>query len=128
MQPASGAETDNRARRSTAFASLQNAHRSAARRPGLMARCKAGGAFCAKAFGSAQRRLEQLSGANDVSRLDMVLVRSSGAVAARGDDWRTPLWAGLNTLVFPLLLVGATTVVLLLAVRFSPFEFNSILY
>jgi K+-sensing histidine kinase KdpD len=93
-----------------------------------MARCKAGGAFCAKAFGSAQRRLEQLSGANDVSRLDMRLVRSSGAVAARGDDWRTPLWAGLNTLVFPLLLVGATTVVLLLAVRFSPFEFNSILY
>ncbi len=39
-----------------------------------------------------------------------------------------PCGPALNTLVFPLMLVGATTVVLLLAVQFSPFEFNSILY
>jgi K+-sensing histidine kinase KdpD len=96
----------------------------------MMARCRAVGTFYARLLASGLQRLRSFSGAGNRSKERMKFALDGGAVATGGaaNPRRALHRIVLNTFLFPLMLVGATTLALTSALRYSLLEFNLILY
>jgi K+-sensing histidine kinase KdpD len=95
-----------------------------------VARSRAGREFGATIFDSGLRRLWVFSGIDSISRMGIGFSPLGNSPAAGTGARHGPALrrVALNTLIFPLLLVGAMTVVVAVAIRYTPLEFNSILY
>jgi K+-sensing histidine kinase KdpD len=95
-----------------------------------MARCRAGGTFYARILASSLRRLRSFSGMSNRPKAKTRFAFDGSPVATGrvANPRRAVQQIVLNAFLFPLMLVGATTLVLMLALRHSLLEFNLILY
>jgi K+-sensing histidine kinase KdpD len=104
----------------------------------MVARSKSGRESGKKILESGLRRLWEFSRINNVAKMDIGFSPARNASAA-GNDVRNDarddarprqafLRATLDTLIFPVMLVGAMSVVLVAAIRYTSLEFNSVLY
>jgi K+-sensing histidine kinase KdpD len=130
MQPASGANKDTPVLRANHWGGGQSSVWRATRRIGLAAHRRFAAPSGATLAGLDLRRLWKAADIESIAAADTGL---SPTKASPGADptvgWgRTLLWASLADLVFPLLMVGATSLVLAVVARHASFEIHSTLY
>jgi K+-sensing histidine kinase KdpD len=124
-------DTDIRPQWSAHCGILPNADGTAPMWLGVMARARACTDFAVRAFRSDIRRLWESFRINKISETDGgPSPVGAEKVAGNGPPSSADKFSrvALNTLVFPIILVGATTAALALISRYTPLEFNSILY
>jgi K+-sensing histidine kinase KdpD len=130
MQPASGANKDIPVLRANHWGGGKNSVWRATRRIGLAAHRRFAVPSGATLAGLDLRRLWKAADIEGVAAADTGLSptkTSPGADPTSG--WgRTLLWTSLTDLVFPLLMVGATSLVLAVVARYASFEIHSTLY
>jgi K+-sensing histidine kinase KdpD len=130
MQPASGANKDVPVLRVNHWGGRQSSIWRATRRIGLAARRRFAARSRASLIGLDLRRLWNAAHIKSIAAAD---TGSSSTKNAPGGDatlgWgRTLLHTSLTDLVFPLLMVGATSLVMAGVARYTAFEFHSTLY
>jgi K+-sensing histidine kinase KdpD len=124
-------DTDIGPQRSARCGILPNAEGAVPMWLGVMARARVRTDFAARAFRSDMYRLWESFRINTISEMDDgPFPVGSEKVAGNGPPSSADKLSrvALNTLVFPIMLVGTTTAALALVFRYTPLEFNSILY
>jgi K+-sensing histidine kinase KdpD len=129
MQSASGANKDIPVLRANHWGGGKNSVWRATRRIGLAAHRRFAAPSGATLAGLDLRRLWKAADIGGVAAADTELspTRTSPGDPTAGWGW-TLLWTSLTDLVFPLLMVGATSLVLAVVARYASFEIHSTLY
>ena len=131
MQPASGANKDVPVLRANHWGGGQNSVWRATRRIGLAARRRFAAHSGATLAGLDLRRLWKAADIGGIAAADTGVspAKDCAGRRTRPSGWgRTLVRTSLTDLVFPLLMVGATSLVLAVVARYASFELHSTLY
>jgi two-component system, OmpR family, sensor histidine kinase KdpD len=128
MQPASGANKDIPVLRANHWGGGQSSVWRATRRIGLAARRRIAAHSSARLIGLDLRRLWKAAHIGGVAAADMSPVRAAPDADPAIGRGRALLRTSLTDFAFPLLMVGAMSLVLGMAGRYATFEFHSTLY